>query len=209
MASALGNHAQASSYQASGFGNRMGWGARPALLLIDVCKAYWTPGSPLDLSGYASAQQCPAIMKRLLEAARASGAPVIWTAVEYSPGLDMADAGLFWKKSKSLGVFNQGLDERGLGGWLEGLEPLPRESNGAGGGELVVKKKYASAFFGTALASDLQVRGVDTVVLCGVSTSGCVRASALDAMQNGFRPMVCQLFFFFFFFGCKGKTALD
>ncbi|KAK8115651.1 hypothetical protein PG984_012153 [Apiospora sp. TS-2023a] len=186
MASALENHAQAASYQASGFGNRMGWGARPALLLIDVCRAYWTPGSPLDLSGYATAQQCPEIMKRLLEAARAAKVPVIWTAVEYNPELDMADAGLFWKKSKSLRVFNQGLDERGLGGWLEGLEPLPKGS----GGELVVKKKYASAFFGTALASDLQVMGVDTVVLCGVSTSGCVRASALDAMQNGFRPMV-------------------
>lgn len=189
MASALQSHAQATSYQASGFGNRMGWGARPALLLIDVCKAYWTPGSPLDLGGYATAQRCPATIKRLLEAARAAGAPVVWTAVEYSPDLDMADAGLFWKKSKSLRVFNPGVDERGLGGWLEGLEPLARGS-GAGGGELVVKKKYASAFFGTALASDLRVLGVDTVVLCGVSTSGCVRASALDAMQNGFRPMV-------------------
>ncbi|KAK7931034.1 N-carbamoylsarcosine amidase [Apiospora marii] len=191
MASALQSHAQASSYQASGFGNRMGWGARPALLLIDVCKAYWTPGSPLDLSGHATAQQCPAAMQRLLAAARASGGttPVVWTAVEYSPDLDMADAGLFWQKSKSLRVFNPGLDGRGLGGWLEGLEPLPRGS-GAGAGELVVKKKYASAFFGTALASDLRVLGVDTVVLCGVSTSGCVRASALDAMQNGFRPMV-------------------
>ncbi|KAK8070257.1 N-carbamoylsarcosine amidase [Apiospora phragmitis] len=185
MASNLQSHAQAASYQASGFGNRMGWGARPALLLIDVCKAYWTPGSPLDLSAFPPAQQCPDVMKRLLAAARESGVPVVWTAVEYHPGLGMADAGLFWKKSKSLRVFNRGMDERGLGGWVEGLEP----SQGSGG-ELVVKKKYASAFFETALASDLQVLGVDTVVVCGVSTSGCVRASALDTMQNGFRPMV-------------------
>ncbi|KAK8044064.1 hypothetical protein PG993_004088 [Apiospora rasikravindrae] len=179
MATAIETHAQASSYQASGFGNRMGWGARPALLLIDVCKAYWTPGSPLDLFSFPPARECPDVMKRLLATARENKIPVIWTAVEYHPNLDMADAGLFWKKSKSLRVFNQGLDDQGLG------EPL-RE----GGGELVVKKKYASAFFGTALASDLQVMGVDTVVICGVSTSGCVRASALDAMQNGFRPMV-------------------
>ncbi|KAK7943885.1 uncharacterized protein PG986_012998, partial [Apiospora aurea] len=169
-----------------------GLGPRPALLLIDVCKAYWTPGSPLDLSSFPPARKCPAVIQRLLAAARASGVPVIWTAVEYHPGLAMADAGLFWKKSKSLRVFNRGLDDQGLGGWLEGLEPLAGNDGGGGGGagELVVKKKYASAFFGTALASDLQVLGVDTVVLCGVSTSGCVRASALDAMQNGFRPMV-------------------
>ncbi|KAK8085803.1 hypothetical protein PG997_007074 [Apiospora hydei] len=139
----------------------MGWGSRPALLLIDVCKAYWAPGSPLDLSSFSPARKCPAVIQRLLDAARANGIPVIWTAVEYHPGLDMADAGLFWKKSKSLRVFNRGMDDQGLGGWLEGLEPLT--SNGGGAGELVVKKKYASAFFGTVLASDL---------------------------QNGFRPMV-------------------
>ncbi|KAK6854989.1 N-carbamoylsarcosine amidase [Apiospora arundinis] len=197
MASALDTHSQAASYQASGFGNRMGWGTRPALLLIDVCKAYWTPGSPLDLSAYPPAKQCPDVIRRLLVAARRAGVPVIWTAVEYSPDLDMADAGLFWKKSKSLRVFNRGLDDQGLGGWVsEDLKPLESGSDGGGGttrrrgGEMVVKKKYTSAFFGTALASDLQVLGVDTVVLCGVSTSGCVRASALDAMQNGFRPMV-------------------
>lgn len=116
---------------------------------------------------------------------QSAGVPVLWTAVEYGPGLAMADAGLFWAKPKSLRVFNGGLDDRGLGGWVgDDLRPFE------GGGEVVVKKKYASAFFGTALASDLRVLGVDTVVLCGVSMLGCVRASALDTMQNGFRPIV-------------------
>ena len=70
---------------------------------------------------------------------------------------------------------------------MEGLEP---RVGGQCCDEWVVKKKYPSAFFGTTLATDLYTRGVDTVVVCGVSTSGCVRASVLDAMCYGFRPMV-------------------
>jgi nicotinamidase-related amidase len=93
----------------------------------------------------------------------------------------MADAGLFYTKAKSLSVWQDG-DARGLGEWVEGLVPEASES--------VVEKQYASSFFGTSLASMLRVKGVDTLVLCGVSTSGCVRATTLDAMQNGFRPMV-------------------
>lgn len=174
-------HPDTASYANSGFGNRMGWGFRPALLLIDVCKAYWTPGSPLDLSAHAPSMACPDVMRRLLAAARMGGCPVLWTAVEYARDGDMRDAGLFWRKSKSLDVWRVG-DERGLAEWVEGLKPTA--------GESVLKKKYASAFFGTVLATELRVLGVDTLVICGVSTSGCVRASALDAMQNGFRPMV-------------------
>ncbi|KAJ1324200.1 maleamate amidohydrolase [Microdochium nivale] len=167
-------------YKASGFGNVMGWGAKPVLLMVDVCRAYWTAGSPLSTLSHEPSAAAPAVMRRLVAAARASGVPVIWTAVEYTHP-EMADAGLFWLKSKSLAAFNVA-DGRGLGGWLEGLEPER--------GDLVVKKKYASAFFGTSLSSDLAVLGADTVVLCGVSTSGCVRASTLDAMQYGYRPMV-------------------
>lgn len=73
-------------------------------------------------------------------------------------------------------------DERGWSEWVEGL--VPEE------GETVFSKKYASAFFGTDLKGVLEEMGVDTLVICGVSTSGCVRATTLDAMQNGFRPMV-------------------
>ncbi|KAK8124153.1 hypothetical protein PG999_004071 [Apiospora kogelbergensis] len=124
MASSLTSHPQSASYQSSGFAHRMGWGARPTLLLVDVCQAYWT-------------------------------------AVKYGPGLAMADASLFWAKFKSLRVFNGQLDDRGLGGWVgDDLRPVE------GGGEVAVKKKYASAFFGTALASDLRVVGAACGDMC-------------------------------------------
>lgn len=158
----------------------MGWGARPALILIDVCRAYWTAGSPLDTSSNVASAAAPATMRRLVEAARAGGVPVFWTRVEYSRA-DMADAGLMYKKQSLLKVWQVG-DTRGLDGWVEGLEPT-RE-------DWVVTKKHPSAFFATTLAADLHLLNVDTLVLCGVSTSGCVRATTLDAMQHGFRPMV-------------------
>ncbi|KAJ7710622.1 N-carbamoylsarcosine amidase [Mycena rosella] len=180
--SALPAHAQAAAYLNAGFSKKMGWGARPALLIVDACTAYWAPGSPLDTSHNPASAAAPAAMKRLLDAARAGGAPVVWTRVEYAEP-DMRDAGVFWLKSKSLDVFRRG-DARGLGAWVEaaGLTPLA--------GEAVIAKKYPSAFFGTDLATRLHVLGVDTLVVCGVSTSGCVRASVLDAMQHGYRPMV-------------------
>jgi nicotinamidase-related amidase len=106
--------------------------------------------------------------------------PVLWTAVEFTDP-NMKDAGLFWLKAKALDVWKVG-DKRGFADFMPGLVPLK--------GESMIKKKYASAFFGTTLATELRVLGVDTAVICGVSTSGCVRASALDALQNGFRPMV-------------------
>lgn len=175
-------HSSVENYKTSGFGGKMGWGMRPALLIIDVCTAYWTEGSPLDIRSNPSAAASPDSMRRLLEAARAGGCPVFWTTVYYnSPTL--ADAGLFFLKSRSLDVWKEG-DKRGLGEWMPGLVPDPSR------GESVIVKKYPSGFFGTTLSTELQIAGVDTVVLCGVSTSGCVRASTLDAMCHGFRPMV-------------------
>lgn len=163
----------------------MGWGQRPALLIIDVCVAYWSPSSPLSLLNNPEAVTAPESMRRLLSAARENGFPVVWSTVEYKDP-DMADAGLFWHKSKSLDVWKKG-DERGLAAYMEGIEPVK--------GETVILKKYASAFFGTTLASSLHILNVDTLVICGVSTSGCVRATTLDAMQSGFRPMVSCCFF--------------
>ncbi|THV08052.1 Isochorismatase hydrolase [Dendrothele bispora CBS 962.96] len=119
-------------------------------------------------------------MRRLLDAARRGDIPVIWTEVQYTHP-ELLDAGLFYKKAKALSVWRKG-DDRKLYEPLEGLKP--------GHSDVVITKQYASAFFGTSLASTLNAMGVDTLVICGVSTSGCVRATVLDAMQYGFRPMV-------------------
>ncbi|KAJ7121479.1 Isochorismatase-like protein [Mycena epipterygia] len=178
----LSTHTQAALYARSGFSKKMGWGVRPALRIVDACIAYWEASSPLDTSNNPASAASPACMKRLLDAACAGGVLVVWTSVEYEHP-DMRDAGMFWLKSKSLDIFQRG-DERGFGGWVEsaGLIPIA--------GEGIIAKKYPSAFFGTDLSTRLHVLRVDTVVACGLSTSGCVRASVLDAMQHGYRPMV-------------------
>ncbi|PGG99244.1 hypothetical protein AJ79_08636 [Helicocarpus griseus UAMH5409] len=178
-------HSSSASYARSGFSNRMGWGQRPALLIIDVCRAYFTTNAPQSLLDNPEAVASADSMRRLLAVARSSGVPVLWTRMEFVRK-DMSDAGLFWAKSKNLDVWRVG-DGRGLERWVDGLEPLDGDGDGE---EVVIVKKYASAFFGTTLASELQTLNIDTLVICGVSTSGCVRATVLDAMQHGFRPMV-------------------
>lgn len=119
-------------------------------------------------------------MRRLLAAARRSNIPVIWTQVLYKKK-DMSDAGLFYRKAKQLDIWLEG-NNRGLDAWLPGLEPVE--------GEEIVQKRHASAFFGTELAGTLNLLNVDTLVICGVSTSGCVRATTLDALSYNYRPMV-------------------
>ena len=96
----------------------------------------------------------------------------------------MSDAGLFYLKAKQLDVWRE-RDGRGLDAWMPMLEPVDNEE--------VVIKRHASAFFGTELVSYLTLKGVDTLVVCGVSTSGCIRATALDALSFNYRPMVCWL----------------
>jgi maleamate amidohydrolase len=160
----------------SGFSGRVGWGARPAVLVIDLVRAYTDPDGPFALP---SPEAAVAAAASLVTAARTTGYPVVWTAVRYTAGL--ADGGLFAVKVPALACFT----EDAPGGWGElVLEPQP--------GEPVVVKQYASAFFGTSLAATLRTLGVDTVVVAGVSTSGCVRATAMDALNSGFRPQVVR-----------------
>ena len=160
------------------FSGRLGWGTQPALLVVDFVRAYTEPGGPFLLPDPGPAVAATAA---LLDAARAGGRPVVWTVVRYTAGL--TDGGLFVRKVPALAAFA----ENAGGGWGEIAPPLtPRP------GEPVVAKQYASAFFGTWLASSLNAVGVDTVVISGVSTSGCIRASATDALNNGFRPLVVR-----------------
>lgn len=159
----------------AGFGRHLAPGRRPVLLLVDLVGAYFTAGSPLDLGD----DGCLRSAARLLVAARESGVPVVHTRVVYSVG--GADGGTFFRKVGGLAQ-------------LVGDTPLSRHVPAVApqDGELVVVKQYASAFFGTSLASSLTAAGVDTVVVAGVSTSGCVRSSAVDACQHGFVPFVVR-----------------
>jgi maleamate amidohydrolase len=160
----------------SAFSGRVGWGTRPAVLVIDLVRAYTEAGGPFALPAPRPAVEAASA---LVEAARAGGHLVVWTVVRYAPGL--GDAGLFVHKVPALACFV----EDAPGDWGElALTPAA--------GEPVVVKQYASAFFGTSLASTLHAAGVDTVVVAGVSTSGCVRASAMDALNSGFRPQVVR-----------------
>ena len=173
-------HPQYADYHAAGYGKRIGWGSRPALLMIDICRAYFKDGSPLGLLHNPEGAASPESMKRLLAAARSGNVPVIWAQVRYNHP-QMKDAGVQGKKSKTIRAWQDG-DNRGLDAWLPGLEAAPED--------VVILKRNPSAFFGTTLPTELQLLNVDTLVICGVSTSGCVRATALDAMCHGFRPMV-------------------
>ena len=160
------------------FSGRLGWGARPALLVVDMVRAYTEPGGPFLLPDPAPAVTAT---DALVVAARAAGRPVLWTVVRYSSGL--ADGGLFVRKVPALAAFATDA----TGDWGEIAPPLRPAT-----GEPIVVKQYASAFFGTSLAATLQASAVDTVVVAGVSTSGCVRATATDALQHGFRPIVVR-----------------
>lgn len=166
----------ASDNYAGVFEGRLQPGERPALLIVDVVMAYLTEGSPLFMDTAAAARDANA---RLAAAARNAGVPVVFTNVAYKP--DGSDGGVFYRKAPVLKAFIQGSP---LGAFPAGLEPHP--------GDRVVTKQYPSAFFGTRLAEALHAEGIDTLLITGYSTSGCVRASALDAMQYGFVPLVVR-----------------
>ena len=158
------------------FDGRLSFGSRPALLLVDVVMAYLEPGSVLYGTAFVSAL---ASNERLVAVARDAGVPVIFTNVVYQPG--GADGGLFYRKVPALKLFDRGSP---AGAFPPSLQPQNDET--------VVTKQYASAFFGTSLASTLMAASIDTLVITGFSTSGCVRATALDALQHGFRPFVVR-----------------
>lgn len=158
---------------AAAFGGQAGWGDKPALLMIDFVQAYFEPGHPL----YAGVDDAFASALRLRAAARAAGVPVILTNVVYQAG--GVDGGRFFEKVPALKAFIAGSP---MGRWPDGLEP---EAD-----ELVISKQYPSAFFGTSLASTLTAMGVDQVILTGLTTSGCIRASCIDSVSHGFRTAI-------------------
>jgi maleamate amidohydrolase len=160
---------------AKAYDNSIGFGKKPALILVDFVEAYFEPESPL----YAGVNGALASALRIREKAREKGLPVILTGVVLHPsGLD---GGRFFQKAKPLACFTAG---NPLGAWPKGLKPFPDE--------FVITKQYPSAFFGTSLAPLLTSMGIDNVILTGLTTSGCVRASCVDAMSHGFITTVVR-----------------
>ena len=170
-------------YAAARLGEKVTLGERPGVLVVDFSCGFTDPECALgsDLTDEVEAT------KRLLDAARARGLPVVFTTIGFEESL--TDGGLWLQKVPSLGALQLG------GRWVEIDPRLERRPD-----ETVIVKKGASAFFGTNLVAVLNALRVDTVVLCGATTSGCVRATAIDLLQNGWPTVVPR--------ECVGDRAL-
>jgi maleamate amidohydrolase len=160
-------------YEEARIGGAVGLRQRPCVLVVDFSCGFTDPECALgsDLSEQVEATRI------LLDAVRAKGLPVVFTTIGYEPNLK--DGGLWLQKVPSLGALQVG------GRWVE-IDPRlePRED------ETIVLKKGASAFFGTNLASILISLRADSVILCGATTSGCIRATAIDLLQYGYPTLV-------------------
>ena len=157
--------------------NRIGFGSKPALVLVDCIDAYTKRSSPFYANGAASAV---GELMALLTAARNAQVPVFHVATRFLlPG---GSGGAVWaKKRAALELLQAG---NPLSGFCQEIAPA--------GGETVIIKQGSSAYFGTELAFALRECAVDTVVLAGATTSGSIRATALDGFQYGFRVMIVR-----------------
>jgi nicotinamidase-related amidase len=162
--------------RARGLTARLGFGRSPALLVVDFMRAFTDPeqafGATLDAEVECTVE--------LLSAARSHAVPVLFTSAVYDAP-DLSDAGLWARKVPASATLRAGSPAVELDDRLERRAEEP-----------LVVKKYASAFFGTDLATRLTTLGADTVLIAGCSTSGCVRATAVDALQHGFRAIVVR-----------------
>lgn len=155
------------------FDGRLGFGERPALLLVDLTQAYFDESCPL----YAGAEEALSSAIRIRDAAREASIPVIYTNVVYRA--DGSDGGVFFRKVPVLENFVAG---HPMGAWAPGIQPAEDE--------VVISKQYPSAFFGTPLDSILKDMQIDTLIIAGVTTSGCVRATCVDTMSYGYVPII-------------------
>ena len=151
-----------------------GIGSSPALVVVDMCRGFIDPSSPLGF-------ECKEVIKaniKLVQKFRAQKLPVIFTTTIYR---DISEASVFRSKIPALNILEP---ESDAVSFIDELAPSLDE--------MIIEKKFASAFFDTDLAAYLQNLNIDSVIISGVTTSGCVRATALDAMQNNFLTIVAE-----------------
>ncbi|MBX5452747.1 MAG: isochorismatase family protein [Acidobacteriia bacterium] len=160
-------------YQRRGLGERLGWGKAPAVLVVDFTNGFTDPSYPTG----ADVSSAIAETRRLLDIARERKLPILFTAIAYDD--PDRDGGHWVRKIPALKALRMGTPAAEVDPRLERRlsEPL-------------IVKRFASAFFGTDLCSRLQFMRVDTLVVCGASTSGCIRATVIDAIQYGFYCIV-------------------
>ena len=154
--------------------NPTGIGSSPALVVVDMCRGFIDPSSPLGF-------ECEKVIKaniKLVQKFRAQKLPVIFTTTIYR---DISEASVFRSKIPALNILEP---ESDAVSFIDELAPSLDE--------MIIEKKFASAFFDTNLAAYLQNLNIDSVIISGVTTSGCVRATALDAMQNNFLTIVAE-----------------
>jgi maleamate amidohydrolase len=172
----MAEKSDAEFFKERGFGLTMGFGERPAVLVVDLVKAFTDSSRMLG----ANLDSQIAATQPLLEVAHGRNIPVIFSTVRYDEA-DLRDAGIWVLKQKGSITLAKDTDGHEIDPRLD-FRP----------GDSLLLKKYASCFFGTDLVPRLNSRRVDTLIIVGCTTSGCVRASAVDALQNGFRPMVVR-----------------
>jgi maleamate amidohydrolase len=170
-------------YRKQNFGQKVGFGRKPVLLVVDFVNGFTDP----DVFGGGNIAEAVAATVPLLDFFRRRELPVAFTRIVYAD--DGTDCGIWCEKIPRL---RQLTEASPISQVVTALEPMP--------GELVIRKTQASAFFGTHLAGVLLAKGVDTIVLVGCTTSGCVRATAIDAMSLNFRLMVAS--------DCVGDRAI-
>ena len=171
-------------YRRQQFGQRTGLGRSPALLVVDFVNGFTDP----EIFGGGNIPEAVAATAPLLAFARAQGMPVVFTRIVYAA--DGSDLSLWCQKVPRLRDLTEDAPASHV---VSSLAPEP--------GEIVIRKTQASAFFGTPLAACLVARGVDSLIVTGCTTSGCVRATVIDAMSMNYRTVVVT--------DCVGDRALD
>ena len=157
------------------FNKRLGFGKNPAIILVDFVAAYFDENSPL----YADVEKALLSAIRIRNKGREKNIPIIYTNVSYQK--DGKNGGVFFEKLPLLSCFIEGAK---TAGWPSELDIDPNE--------IVITKQYPSAFFETCLSKKLNNLEIDTLIITGLTTSGCIRATCVDAISYGFRPIVVK-----------------
>lgn len=163
-------------FKKRGFAQEIGFGEKPVVLVVDMLNAFTNPNLPLG----TNQDKQIVVINEVLEIAREKEVPIFFITISYDD-TDMTDAGVWFKKMKGLETLRKGTYEVEIDSRIKRLENEPE-----------IRKKFASAFFGTDLLTRLINLKIDTLIVMGCTTSGCVRATVVDAIQYGFAPVVVE-----------------